>query len=332
MEGKTLLPGQVALDETREELPTDAEQTTAAAGGQQPPPGRKVPPVVAEALLPAAQAGSPATAAPAATDEPASDYSASAKLMVACQPGCPTRKFDVVRPLDFISSRVPGCISGLESEVTELRRAVDEVRIGAGLHAADGDSHNDQRDDGKDVWQGCGALLSVIQLVMFGMAFGSASLRSLAGEVRVSTQKQPWHGSASIPLVAFGAPPTNHSFIIEKCTILNGDYMGRSCVDISGLVDYACPELLDAKEFDHYQSSGSWCINSKAFLIASKNPAFVENTFGRTRYDYVRVDLMRDGGLAQSGFMNIFIRDNTLSLTELSWTNFVYNFNPVAWS
>jgi hypothetical protein len=51
------------------------------------------------------------------------------------------------------------------------------------------------------------------------------------------------------------------------------------------------------------------------------------------RYDYVRVDLMRDdGGLAQSGFMNIFIRDHTLSLTELGWTNFVYNFNPFAWS
>ena len=148
----------------------------------------------------------------------------------------------------------------------------------------------------------------------------------------VSTLREPWQDGHSIPLIALAAPPANHSFVVMQCTILNGDYMGRNCTDVSAYIDYSCPELFNADDFSHYGNTGAWCLNSAAYVEAAPQPARVESTFGRARYDYVQVDLMRDAGPAQSGFMNIFIRDNTLSLKSLEWTNFVYNLNPVAWS
>ena len=124
----------------------------------------------------------------------------------------------------------------------------------------------------------------------------------------VSTLREPWQDGHSIPLIALAAPPANHSFVVMQCTILNGDYMGRNCTDVSAYIDYSCPELFNADDFSHYGNTGAWCLNSAAYVEAAPQPARVESTFGRARYDYVQVDLMRDAGPAQSGFMNIFIR------------------------
>lgn len=95
--------------------------------------------------------------------------------------------------------------------------------------------------------------------------------------------------------------------------ILNGDYMGHNCTDVSTYIDYSCPELFNADDFSHYGSTVAMCLNSAAYVEAAPQPERVESTFGRARYDYVQVDLTRDAGSAQSGFMNIFIRDHALS-------------------
>ena len=235
----------------------------------------------------------------------------------------------IVRQLDLLSGKVkvPSFLTGDDSEEDELQQRQDallkhlaEIREeieaiqGSDLDKSvspvprwktDSKPLKDNEDD-KTYRSYYGALVSVVHSMVFCAALLAAAMRTASGNNLVSREQVPWHGSAALPLVAFSAPPVNHSYIIEQCTILEGDYMGRDCVDISTLVDYACPELLNAEEYTHYQSAGSFCINSEAYLRNAK-PAIVEDTFGSARYDYVRVDLMRDSGEAQSGFVNVMI-------------------------
>eukprot|EP01047_Picozoa_sp_COSAG01_P064983 COSAG01_NODE_8692_length_2695_cov_4.327427_2_plen_504_part_00 len=256
-----------------------------------------------------------------------------------------------VRQLDVLSRKVPSFLTGIDSETDELqqmrgallqhladiREEIEAIQESQGMDKAWEPTKRKSTDDGStddgSSWWYFGALVTITHFVVFCAALVSATVRTIAGDILVSRQQQPWHESAALPVVAFSAPPVNHSFVIERCTILDGDYMGRNCIDISSLVDYSCPELAKAKGYSHYLSDGAFCINTEGYTQdGAQQPVVVESTFGHKRYEYLRVDLMRDGGEAKSGFMNIFILDHTLSLFEEDWTNFAFNYNPILWS
>ena len=241
------------------------------------------------------------------------------------------RALDKLKELDLInqcdslltlSDRIPGgTVPSSESRLEDL-----EQRMNGSI-----DASSTKKASEKSL-RTAGSGVTIVIVIMFLLSMVLAIVQAIkGGSSNVSTSRDRWLDGYPLPMLAFNEAPLNHSIKIQQCTIYSGDYLGRVCVDMTAFVDHDCPELRKNDDFPHYSKDFSWCINSAAFMAAT-DAARVQGTFGRAVYDYVQIDLLRDSGAPISGFYNIFLYDHTLSLTSLEWTNWVYNYNPVAWS
>ena len=225
-----------------------------------------------------------------------------------------------------LSDRVPRNLGGTLPS-TDNRLAELEHRVNGSI-----DTSSFSRKKSEETLRAAGSFVTVVVVIMFFLSIILSMVKAIeGGTLNVSTSRDTWPYGYPLPMLAFNEAPAGHSIMIQQCTIYDGDFFGRVCRNLTGLVDYDCPELRKDDEFQHYSKNSSWCINSAAFMAAT-DAARVEGTFGLERYDYVQLDLLRDSGAPISGFYNIFLYDHTLSLTDLQWTNWVYNINPVAWS